>query len=83
MAEQHHTTLTVLRRKQVEIRTGLPRSTLYDKINRKSPRYDPTFPTQISLGADAVGWVESEVIAWIESRIRVSRGELVNDHDSE
>lgn len=68
--QQHH---TILRRKEVEARTGLSRTTIYDKLNSKSPRYDPTFPRQISLGAESVGWIESEVNTWIESRITASR----------
>lgn len=64
---------TIIRRKQVEARTGLSRTTIYDRINPKSPRYDPAFPRPISLGAGAVGWVESEVNTWIESRIVASR----------
>ncbi|MBT2866543.1 AlpA family transcriptional regulator [Chromobacterium violaceum] len=73
MADQSRNILTILRRKQVEARTGLSRSTIYDKLNAKSPRFDATFPPPISLGAGAVGWVEAEVTAWIESRITVSR----------
>jgi prophage regulatory protein len=65
--------LTILRRWQVEERTGFSRSTIYDKINRRSPRYDPTFPKQIQLSKDAVGWIEAEIDAWIASRIRYSR----------
>lgn len=65
--------LNILRRKQLETKTGLSRSTIYDKMNSHSTRHDPTFPKQISLGLDAVGWIESEVEAWIESRIRASR----------
>ncbi|MYM75598.1 AlpA family phage regulatory protein [Duganella sp. FT134W] len=38
---------TILRRKQVEARTGLSRSTIYEKINKKSPRYDHTFPRPV------------------------------------
>ena len=34
------------------------------------------FPQQISLGSRAVGWVNSEVIDWIEQRINESRGEV-------
>ncbi|PHV11507.1 helix-turn-helix transcriptional regulator [Chitinimonas sp. BJB300] len=64
---------TIIRRKQLETRTGLSRSAIYDKLNPHSPRHDATFPTQISLGGDSVGWVESEVNAWIESRIAGSR----------
>lgn len=73
MAEQLKAALVILRRKQVEARTGLSRTTIYDRINPKSPRYDPAFPKPISLGAGAVGWVESELNAWIESRIVASR----------
>ena len=64
---------TIIRRKELETRTGLSRTAIYDKLNVKSPRHDATFPTQISLGGDSVGWVESEVNAWIESRITASR----------
>ncbi len=69
---QSHAT-NILRRKQVEARTGLSRTTIYDRINPKSPRYDSTFPKPISLGPGAVGWVESELNSWIESRIVASR----------
>lgn len=58
----------ILRLKQVMLMTGLSRSTIYDKINSKSPRFDESFPKQVSLGVGSVGWRESEVIAWIESR---------------
>lgn len=73
MAAQIQTALSILRRKQLESRIGLSRSAIYDKINPKSPRYDATFPKPISLGTEAVGWIESEVSAWIESRISISR----------
>lgn len=73
MAAQLQAALSILRRKQLEARIGLSRSAIYDKINPKSPRYDATFPKPISLGAEAVGWIEAEVNAWIESRISVSR----------
>jgi len=65
--------LTIIRRKQVEVRTGLSRSTIYDRINPKSPRYDAAFPRPISLGAAAVGWLEHEVSAWLASRADASR----------
>jgi len=48
--------------------TDLSRSTIYNKINPKSPQYDPTFPKPIKLGSRSVGWIEAEVQAWIESR---------------
>lgn len=60
---------TIIRLKQVQERTGLSRSTIYDKINPKSPRHDPLFPKQLNLGIGSVGWVESEITAWLELRI--------------
>lgn len=67
MAAQLQTALTILRRKQVEARTGLARSTIYDRIKAG------TFPAPISLGEKAVGWIESEVDAWLNARIQASR----------
>ena len=54
---------TILRRKQVEARTGLSRSTIYLRIQ------DGTFPRPINLGARAVGWLENEIESWLELRI--------------
>ena len=57
----------ILRRPQVEARTGLSRSTLYQYIQ------DDLFPRPVSLGARAVGWLESEVNAWIAARAKAVR----------
>ena len=62
----------IIRRKAVELKTGLSRSYIYDRVNPKSPRFDPTFPQAVKLGNGdnpPVGWVESEVDEWIASRI--------------
>jgi prophage regulatory protein len=67
------TALTILRRKQVEARCGLSRSTIYDKISPKSKTYDPSFSRPIDLGGKAVGWLEHEIDAWIQARIDASR----------
>lgn len=76
MAVQSKRALTILRRKQVEARTGLSRSGIYARMtpNPKRPGdYDPTFPKPISVGAKAVGWIEAEVEAWIAARVQKSR----------
>jgi len=52
----------ILRRHQVEKRTGLSRSTIYAQMTSE------TFPRPINLGARAVGWLESEIEAWLQSR---------------
>lgn len=76
MAAQLQTALTILRRKQVEARIGLSRSAIYAKLrhNPKRPSdYDPTFPKPVSVGAKAVGWIESEIDAWLTAQIKKSR----------
>lgn len=65
------TTICVLRLAVVVKRTGLSRSTLYGLMDPKSKYYDPTFPKRIHLTArvgGAIGFIESEVSRWIESR---------------
>ena len=72
MPAKLQTVPTILRRKQVEARTGLSRSTIYAKLRRNPKRpadYDPTFPTPVSVGAKAVGWIESELDAWLVAQI--------------
>lgn len=66
--------LVMLRLKQVIERTGLSRSTIYNRIDPKSMQYDPAFPKQIKLGNGAVAWVESEINTWLEKCILLSRG---------
>ncbi|MBC8366756.1 AlpA family transcriptional regulator, partial [bacterium] len=46
---------TILRLPTVKQRTGLSRSTIYLRIS------EGRFPTPVSLGGRAVGWVEEEV----------------------
>lgn len=58
---------SVIRLKELTHLTGLSRSTIYDKQNPKSPRFDPSFPQKINLGARAVGWFYLEVEAWLNS----------------
>lgn len=43
--------------------TGLSRSTIYTYIDKG------IFPQNVSLGGRCVAWVESEILAWMESKI--------------
>ena len=65
----------VLRLKHVVERVGLSRSTIYDKLDADSPRYDESFPKKIRLSISAVGWIESEIDGWIEGRTRLNNNE--------
>ncbi|MGP5076249.1 helix-turn-helix transcriptional regulator [Psychrobacter celer] len=59
--------------KQVVHYTGLSSTTIYDMLDRRSKRYDPTFPVQVKLSKGRVAWVESEIAQWIESKIATAR----------
>lgn len=59
----------IVRLKQLTERLGLGRSTIYDRMDAKSPRYDSTFPKPIKLGTAAIGWIDSEITTWIEQRM--------------
>jgi prophage regulatory protein len=52
----------VQRRRDVLELTGLSTSTIYDMMARGD------FPRPVRLGKRAVGWRESDLIAWLESR---------------
>lgn len=55
--------------KVVTYHTGLSSTTIYDMLDKKSKRYDCTFPTQVKLSKGRVAWVESEVAAWLVDKI--------------
>jgi len=57
----------ILRLPAVKIRTGLSRSSIYLRVA------EGKFPSSISLGDRAVGWLESEIEDWITAKIELSR----------
>jgi len=52
----------LLRRPEVEARTGLSRSTIYAWIQRGD------FPQPVKLGTRLVAWREADIAAWLEAR---------------
>ncbi|SFC34020.1 transcriptional regulator, AlpA family [Polaromonas sp. OV174] len=62
MTAQLQTALAILRRKQVEARTGLSRSSIYALMAKN------LFPKPVKLTAKAVGWKSDSIDSWIESR---------------
>ena len=61
----------LLRRKDVEARTGLKRSKIYQLMT------EGTFPSQVKLGVgSSVAWVESEIQDWIQRQIENGRNIL-------
>ena len=67
MQQKNHREPAILRRPQVQQRTGLSRSTLYQNIK------DGEFPKSIALGPRSVGWLESDITDWITERVKISR----------
>ncbi len=57
----------IIKRREVEVRTGLPRSTMYDRIKRGD------FPAPIPLGARSVSWLEHEIDACLADRVAQAR----------
>ena len=53
--------------------TGRSRSTIYELVNEKSDRYDPTFPKQVQLTQVRGVWVASAIAEWINIKI-LNRG---------
>ena len=69
MATAAQGAVSILRRRQVEQKTGLARSTIYDRMKAG------VFPKPIQLGnSRVVGWIESEVDEWLSSCAQQSRG---------
>ncbi len=52
-----------LRRKDVEKRTGLSRSSIYDHMSKGN------FPQNFKVGHRAVAWLEEDIDKWMQSRI--------------
>lgn len=52
----------ILRLPQVKALTGLGKSSIYSAMRKGS------FPKSRALGARAIGWIQSDIVAWIESR---------------
>ena len=56
----------IMRLPEVINRVGLSRASVYLYITKNA------FPKPVSLGARAVGWLESDIDGWIAARIEVT-----------
>lgn len=68
MSHPTKTLKKILRLKRLKEKMGISGSSIYNKLNPRSKYFDETFPKPIRLGASSVGWLESEVDAWLASR---------------
>jgi prophage regulatory protein len=67
MAISEQTSPRIIRKKEVILLTGLSQASIYRLMAINE------FPKQIQITCKAVGWIESEVISWIESTIQKAR----------
>jgi len=64
----------VLQRRQVEERTKLSKSSIYERLNRHSRYYDPRFPRPFRYyPRGRVYWFESEIDLWLSVQASISR----------
>ena len=57
----------ILRLPEVIEKVGLSRSSIYSRI------HEGRFPSPVSLGGRAVGWLSSELEAWIDEQVKQRR----------
>lgn len=57
----------IVRLPEVKNQTGLGRSSIYSRMKAG------TFPQSITLGARAVGWLESDINDWIDAQVKASK----------
>lgn len=63
VAEHPSNNNSLIRLPEVRAIVSLSSSTIYEMVARGH------FPAQVKIGPRASAWVESEVLAWVESRI--------------
>ena len=59
--------IAILRLPQVKIKVGLSRSSIY------SAGAEKRLPKPVRLSARAVGWLQSEIEEWVNTRVELSR----------
>lgn len=64
-----HSSIRVISTKEFLKITSLSRTSHFEKLNKASKSYDPTYPRPLRLGARSVGYVEQEVIDWVKARM--------------
>lgn len=69
-------TLKILRMEQLVDKLSISRSSIYAKMNPRTPQYDPTFPLPITLGARSKGWSEPAIEMWLISKQEKSPSDL-------
>lgn len=67
------TKMNILRINEVKNITSMSNSTIYELIKTNK------FPRPKRIGKRAVGWLENDIMAWLESRPQAGSWEGLND----
>ena len=65
--------IRLIRLKEVMSICGMSRSSVYLAIKNGQ------FPSPVKLSTRSIAWLRSEVIAWVESRVKATRGRAVGN----
>jgi prophage regulatory protein len=71
-----------LRIDQLVEKIGLGKTSIYERLNRKSRSYDPDFPVGVHLGSSnssRVVWLEEEVNAWMIAKLTERQAKKMED----
>ena len=68
--EQQTENVRLIRRKEVQAKTGLGASSIYAMMQQG------TFPKAVNISERRVAWIESEVDAWIAERVAKHRANI-------
>lgn len=63
----------ILRKKEVAQIFSVARSTLDDWLNPKSKRYKPDFPKRIEIGTNSIGFLSSEINAYLAKIVQARK----------
>nr|WP_295838149.1 AlpA family phage regulatory protein [uncultured Azospirillum sp.] len=64
----------ILRFKEMQSRIGGYSRMHVDRLEKAGK-----FPKRVQIGANAVGWMESDIVAWIGDRARGARAPIIRD----
>lgn len=67
MSKSDFDEIDFIRLPEVKRLTGLSTATIYRMVTAG------TFPRQVKIGAQAVGWVKAEVLVWSRAKLEASR----------
>jgi prophage regulatory protein len=65
-----------IRLKEVMSICGMSRSSVYGAIKKGQ------FPSPVKLSARSIAWLKSDVIAWVESRVKATRDKVADQRVS-